>query len=181
MTDTELNNLKYPIGKYTKPVNLTREKVNNYINDIESFPLRLKIAIEPLSTAQIDTTYRPNGWTIRQVIHHCADSHMNAFIRLKLTLTEEKPVVKPYWEDRWAELADAKTMNIEPSIKLLEGLHVRWAVLLKSLSEKELEKDFIHPEHGKAFQLNEFLGIYAWHCNHHLAHITSLKKTNEWK
>jgi hypothetical protein len=106
---------------------------------------------------------------------------MNSFVRFKLALTEENPTIKPYWEDRWAELADSKTMPIEPSIQLLESLHTRWVVLLKSLSEADFAKTFVHPEHGKVVTLTENTGIYAWHCKHHLAHITELKKRQKWK
>ncbi|MFZ9846607.1 MAG: YfiT family bacillithiol transferase, partial [Flavobacteriales bacterium] len=127
------------------------------------------------------TPYREMGWTIRQVVHHCADSHMNSLTRFKLTLTEDKPVVKPYWEDRWAELVDSKSMPISPSVQMLEGIHARWTVLLNSLSEQDLVKSFIHPEHGKEFRVDENIGVYAWHCNHHLAHITELKKRKNWK
>jgi hypothetical protein len=180
MTEQELQALKFPIGKFQKPAKLTKEVLSGFMKDIETFPSRLKKEVIALTDAQLDTPYRPDGWTIRQVVHHCADSHMNSLIRFKLTLTEEKPTVKPYYEERWAELADSKTMPIPPSLNLLEGLHARWTVLLHSLTEKDLEKSFIHPEHGKEFRLDENLGIYAWHCNHHLAHIASLKKRMNW-
>lgn len=181
MTDTELEKLKYPIGKFTKPAKLTSELLNSYTLVIERFPQRLKTEVADLTNEQLDTEYRPDGWTIRQVVHHCADSHMNSFIRFKLALTEDKPIIKPYLGDRWAELTDTKTMPIEPSLSLLTGLHARWTVLLRSLSGKDLSRGFVHPEHGREFQLDENIGLYAWHCNHHLVHITTLIKTKGWK
>ena len=176
-----IEELKYPIGKFVKPDSYTPQVLHQYILDIELFPSRLRVEVETLTDDQLDTHYRPGGWTIRQVVHHCADSHMNSFVRFKLALTEDTPTIKPYFEDRWAVLADSKSMPVEPALKLLEGLHQRWVVVLKSLSEKDFEKKFVHPEREKEIRLNETLGIYAWHCHHHLAHITSLKKTNHWK
>jgi len=176
-----LEETKYPIGRFEKPDIITTEILNNNIKVIELFPSRLRVEVEKLTDEQLDTQYRPDGWTIRQVVNHLADSHMNSLIRFKLALTEEKPIIKPYFEDRWGELEDSKNIPIEPALKILEGLHNRWVVLLKSLSKKDLEKSFIHPEHGKEFRLDEIIGIYAWHCNHHLAHITTLKKIKNWK
>jgi DinB superfamily len=180
MKNIELEKLKYPIGVFVKPEVITADYLENCINDIESFPARLRSTIDNLYGPQLDTAYRPGGWTIRQVVHHCADSHMNSIIRFKLALTEEKPTIKPYWEDRWAELTDSK-MPVEPSLLLLEGLHARWALLLRSLKEEDLSRTFVHPEHGKEFRLDENIGVYAWHCNHHLAHITVLKKQKGWQ
>jgi uncharacterized damage-inducible protein DinB len=173
--------LKYPIGKFVKPDFYTPEILNQYILDIELFPSRLRSEVEQLTDEQLDTPYRPDGWTIRQVVHHCADSHMNSFTRFKLALTEEKPTIKPYFEDRWAELADSKNMPIEPALNILDGLHQRWVVLLKSLTKEDLERRFVHPEHGKELKLDGTLGLYAWHGHHHLAHITNLKKSKQWK
>jgi len=176
-----LENLKYPIGKFIKPHAITQEIVLNWISEIEAFPSILNIEVIHLNNEQLDTPYRPNGWTIRQVVHHCADSHMNSFIRFKLTLTEDIPTIKPYYEDRWAELIDSKTLPIEHSLIILKGLHSRWTSLLKSLSEIDLERKFIHPDQDGKINLYENIGIYAWHCNHHLAHITELKKSKGWK
>ncbi|MCX6121708.1 MAG: putative metal-dependent hydrolase [Ignavibacteriales bacterium] len=173
--------LKYPLGKFVKPDTFTPEILNHYIRNIESFPSRLRAEVEHLTDEQLDTHYRPGGWTIRQVVNHCADSHMNSFMRFKLALTEDTPTIKPYFENRWAELADSKSMPIEPALKILEGLHQRWVVILKSLTKEELGKRYIHPEHGKELRLDTTIGIYAWHCNHHLAHITTLKKTRNWE
>ncbi|MDB5272915.1 MAG: hypothetical protein JWO58_1282 [Chitinophagaceae bacterium] len=171
---------KFPIGEFHAPAILTSDLLNGYIHDISSFPLRLKEAVAGLSDQQLDTPYRPDGWTIRQVVHHCADSHMNSLIRFKLALTEDQPTIKPYYEERWAELADSKKLDISPSLLLLEGLHRRWTVLLNALTKEELSRTFVHPEHGKIFRLDENIGVYAWHCNHHLAHITTLKKSKDW-
>ena len=181
MLNTNLEKLKFPVGKFVKPTHFTAEILRRYISDIETFPQRLKFEVEKLTDEQLTTEYRPGGWTIRQVVHHCADSHMNCLIRFKLTLTEEKPTIKPYLEDRWAELPDTKTMPVEPSLKLLEGLHARWVVLLKSLSQLDLKKTVVHPQHDKEFALDELMGLYAWHCNHHLAHVTTLKERKGWK
>ncbi len=176
-----LEQLKFPIGKFEKPTTITKDDLLNWISEISTFPSRLKNEVNHLTNQQLDTQYRPEGWTISQVVHHCADSHMNSLIRLKLTLTEDQPTVKPYYEERWAELADSKNMPIEPSLKMIEGIHERWTVLLNNLSESDYSKIFIHPEHGKAFRIDENIGMYAWHCNHHLAHITETKKRNNWK
>lgn len=171
-----IEQLKFPIGKFEKPDLITKQMLNNWISDISSFPERIKNEVCGLTDVQLDTKYRPNGWTIRQVVHHCADSHMNSFIRFKLALTENSPTIKPYFEERWAELPDSKNLSIESSVKIIEGLHERWSFMLKNLSENDFQKTFIHPEHGKSFRLDENIGIYAWHCNHHLAHITECKK-----
>lgn len=178
--NTPLEQLRFPIGKFEAPQVLTQELLEHYIKDIETFPARLKQAVHGLNDEQLNTPYRPDGWTIRQVVNHCSDSHMNSIIRFKLALTEEEPTIKPYYEERWAELTDSKTMPIEPALSLLEGLHQRWTVLLKSLTPEDLKKTFIHPEHGKRFRLDENIGVYAWHGNHHLAHITTLKKSMNW-
>ena len=179
MTDTELHTLKFPIGEYKKIVSPSKEQLVAFISDIHLFPQRLREAAESLTQAQLDTVYRPDGWTIRQVIHHCADSHMNSFIRFKLALTENNPIIKPYWEDRWAELVDSK-MAIEFSLHILDGLHLRWTALLDSLTDEELKREFKHPEHSTPFKIDEYIGMYSWHSNHHLAHITELKKREGW-
>ncbi len=181
MSDSELEVLKYPIGKFVKPAIINKDIINSYISDIESFPSRLEKEAIKLKDQQLDTPYRPQGWTLRQVVNHCADSHMNSLVRFKLTLTEDKPIIKPYYEERWAELSDSKSMPLEPAIQMLYGIHSRWTVLLNSLSESDLKRSFTHPEHGKEFTIEENIGIYAWHCNHHLAHITTLKKSKGWQ
>ena len=173
--------LKYPIGQFEKPPIISKEILSQWISDISTFPSRLKSEVNHLTEEQLDTQYRPEGWTIRQVIHHCADSHMNSLTRFKLTLTENQPTIKPYYEERWAELADSKKMPITSSLKMLEGIHERWTILLNQLTDEQCERVFIHPEHGKTFRIDENIGIYAWHGNHHLAHITETKRRNDWR
>ena len=176
-----MEELKYPIGNYHKPDVFTKEIMAGYISVIELFPGKIKKEVEHLTDQQLDTPYRPQGWTIRQVVNHCADSHMNALIRVKWTLTEETPIIKPYHEALWAELADGKSMPVQPALIILQGVHERWVVLLRSLTEKEWLRGFIHPEKGRELSLQESTGSYAWHCSHHLAHITRLKDKMGWK
>ncbi len=173
--------LKFPIGHFQKPEIISKEILLKWIVDITTFPERLKTEVKHLTNEQLNTPYRPDGWTIRQVVHHCADSHMNSLTRLKLTLTEDRPTVRPYFEDRWAELIDSKDFPIDSSIKILEGLHQRWAILLNNLTDIELTKTYYHPEQKKEFTVDEYIGLYAWHCNHHLAHITTLKNKKGWE
>lgn len=175
----ELEKLKFPVGKFVKPTVITKELLQEAIATIANFPKKIKEAVANLNNTQLDTPYRPQGWTIRQVVHHCADSHLNSFTRFKLALTEENPTIKPYREELWAELPDGK-MPIEPSLLILEGVHQRWTVLLQSLSESDLKRSFIHPEHQKSLPLDEVIFLYSWHCNHHLAHITVLKEQKGW-
>ncbi|MBK8372568.1 MAG: putative metal-dependent hydrolase [Saprospiraceae bacterium] len=175
-----IEELKYPVGKYQRQENISPEELKNYINEISNFPARLKAAVQNLSEEQLDTPYREDGWTVRQVVHHCADSHMNSLTRLKLALTEDVPVIKPYVEAKWAELADSVKMEIAPSIQMIEGIHSRWTVLLHSLTPEEWQRTFIHPQTGRTFRLDENTGLYAWHCRHHLAHITGLIKRMGW-
>lgn len=177
MTST---NLSYPIGKYKPTENPTREDIRLWIKEISSFPNRLKKEVEELNEDQLDTPYRPGGWTVRQVVHHCADSHMNSFIRLKLALTEENPMIKPYNEALWAELSDSKIMPISPSLQILDTVHKRWVYLLDSLEENQFLNTLFHPESKKQWTILEMLALYAWHGNHHLAHITELKKRMGW-
>jgi hypothetical protein len=176
----DIEKLKYPIAKFVAPTSISKAIIDQWIEEISGFPLRLKQELSTLNDEQLDTPYRPGGWTLRQVVHHCADSHMNSFTRLKLSLTEDQPIIKPYFEERWAELADSKNMPLAASLKMLEGIHERWTFLLKTLSEEQLQRTFIHPEHGKTFSVAENMGVYAWHCAHHLAHITETKKRAQW-
>jgi hypothetical protein len=180
MGNTAFEKLRYPIGQFIAPTQYTAEYLSNKIADIASFPERLKKEVSTLTNAQLDTQYRPDGWTIRQVIHHCADSHMNCFIRIKWALTEETPTIKFYHEELWAELHDNTTIPIGPTLSLLEGLHFRLEFLMNSLSKTDLQKSFIHPANNKEYKLEEIIGTYAWHSNHHLAHITELKKRKVW-
>ncbi|MEH6407379.1 MAG: putative metal-dependent hydrolase [Leeuwenhoekiella sp.] len=170
-SNIDFEKLRYPIGKFLRPEKYNQKQIEKWIFELESFPLQIKLLVNDLSTEKLNWKYRPGGWTINQIIHHCADSHMNSFMRFKLSLTEDKPVIKPYFEDRWAELPDSLDSDPAQSIKILEGLHARWGLLLKSLNPADLSKEFIHPEHNKTVTLSENIGIYAWHCNHHLAHI----------
>ena len=180
MNDQELFNLKYPIGKFSAPADINAELIKSCVTDIATFPGRLRNEVAGLSPAQLDIPYRPGGWTIRQVVHHCADSHMNSWMRFKLALTEDKPVIKPYFEDRWADLPDSKIMNIEPALLLLDALHTKWVFLLQSLTNTDLLRVFVHPEHDKKYRLDVVITLYAWHCNHHLAHISSLRSRQGW-
>lgn len=180
MENSTLEKLRYPIGKFTTPDSYSKSYLSEKIAEIATFPKRLKKEASDLTNEQLDSCYREGGWTIRQVIHHCAESHMNCYIRIKWALTENRPIIKQYDENLWSELNDSLTMPIEPTISLLEGLHFRLAYIMSSLSEEDLEKTFIHPENGNEFAIKEIIGTYAWHGNHHLAHITELKKRNNW-
>jgi hypothetical protein len=175
-----LEQLRYPIGKFQKPSNITRKELEDYFATISGFPAKLRKETAHLTDEQLNTVYREGGWTIRQVVHHCADSHMNSLTRLKLALTEDKPTVKPYAEERWAALADSTQMPVAPALNMIEGIHERWVHLLRTLSDAQFRRSFIHPEHGKEFFLDENTALYAWHCDHHLAHITHLKKEKGW-
>ncbi|MBM7692710.1 putative damage-inducible protein DinB [Peribacillus deserti] len=167
---------KYPIGRFVVPHVISEEQKNVWIRDIAAAPGRLKEAVKDFSQEQLDTPYREGGWTVRQVVHHLADSHMNAFIRFKLSLTEDFPTIKPYSEGDWALLPDSSSAYIEASLKLLEGLHTRWEVLLNSMTMEDFKRKFIHPELQTTLDLYTTLALYSWHSRHHTAHITSLKQ-----
>lgn len=166
-----LEKLKFPIGKCPKIDDVSKNDVETWIATIEEFPSKIKNLTSSLSVEVLNFNYRPKGWSIKQVVHHCADSHINSFIRFKLALTEDVPTIKPYEEQLWAELADGNSNDILPSIQIIEGVHARWVLLLKSLEESELKRQFFHPANLKISNLEETIGVYAWHCNHHLAHI----------
>ena len=172
--------LRFPVGQFQRPAQITEEQRRAYISTIAETPMRLKAAVEGLTTAQLDTPYRPGGWSVRQLVHHLPDSHMNSYVRFRLALTEDEPTIKPYDEARWAELADAKTSAIEPSLLLLEHLHERWVLLLRSLKTADWARKFRHPELG-AMTLDQNLALYEWHGRHHVAHITSLRERHRWR
>jgi len=166
-----MEKLKFPIGRFACPPEIDAANLKDWKATIKSFPQRLKETTEGLSVTELNWKYRPEGWKIKQVIHHLADSHMNAIIRMKLTLTEDAPVIRPYEEALWGELPDGRYDDISASLKIIEGVHERWSVLLDSLSETDWNKMYFHPEHQRLFSVKEGLGIYDWHCRHHLAHI----------
>jgi uncharacterized damage-inducible protein DinB len=174
-----MNDLRYPIGKFGYDGHLTEDQRRNFLDEIAQTPAKLRAAVKGLSEPQLDTPYRPGGWTVRQVLHHVPDSHLNAYVRFKLALTENEPTIKPYAEDRWAELADTKTTPPEVSLTLLESLHDRWVRLLRSLTSEEWKRTFLHPELG-AMTLEKTLALYAWHGRHHVAHVTALRKREGW-
>lgn len=163
--------LKFPIGPFNKPSEFSETYILEWIRVIETFPNELESLCSGLNIEALNWVYRPNGWSIKQVIHHCGDSHMNSLIRFKLALTEVQPTIRPYYEDLWAKLEDSQDDDISYSLSLLKGLHYRWVKLLKSLTPDQLARTFVHPEHGETFTLVETIANYAWHCNHHKAHI----------
>lgn len=172
--------LQYPIGKFNFPkAPITDAERKQAIEVIAELPVRVRAAIAGLTAKQLDTPYRSGGWTLRQVVHHLADSHMNAFVRFKLALTENEPTIKPYAEAAWAETYEANTAPIDPSLHILDGMHERWALLLSSMKPADFAKQFRHPERG-LMTLDITTAMYAWHCKHHVAHITGLRQRMSW-
>jgi DinB superfamily len=176
MQEPTLEQLRYPIGNFHKPAEITQEIIDTWIADIEALPALLKKAVEGLTEEQLLLPYRPDGWTVRQTVNHVADSHANAFIRFKLALTEDLPTIKPYEEQLWAELEDGKNAPIEWSLVMLEMLHKRWVMLLKSMDSDQFERKFMHPQTKHINSLRTVTGMYSWHGKHHTAHITSLRE-----
>jgi len=173
-----VSDLRYPIGRFEHHAGTPEERAR-WIADIAALPARLREAVTGLKDAQLDTPYRPGGWTVRQVVHHLADSHVNSFVRFRLALTEDAPTIKPYEEARWAELPDARTGDIGVSLTLLEALHDRWVHLLRTLEDAEFGRTIHHPEAG-TLDLDYLTSMYAWHGRHHVAHVTELRKREGW-
>ncbi|RDC56829.1 putative metal-dependent hydrolase [Pedobacter chinensis] len=172
----DLEQLKYPIGKFSMPDIFSEHQAEIWISEIEALPEQIKKATENLTDEQLSQTYRPEGWTLRQVVHHIPDSHMNAYIRFKQAITEDIPIIRPYHEERWAETEEGKNGDIQMSIALLNGLHQRWVAFLKTLKLEDYQRKYIHPAQGKELTLAHMLGTYAWHGKHHLAHIVNTVK-----
>lgn len=171
---------QYPIGKFQPPGKVSNQDRETFIQQIEEAPAALWSAVTGLSEEQLDTPYREGGWTVRQVVHHVADSHMNAFVRFKLAMTEVQPAVKTYEQQLWAELSDAKTVPVVVSLNLVDSLHKRFVALLRSMSAPDFARTMSHPEMG-VVPLDQYLALYAWHGRHHVAHITSLRERKGWK
>ena len=168
---TDIERLKFPIGEFEAPEIISEQQIEEWIEDVKSFPERIAELVSSLSVKELNYRYRPDGWTIKQVVHHCADSHMNSLIRFKLALTEDTPTIRPYFEDRWAELPDSLNDDLSDTLTLLKGLHAKLGMVMENLSETDLKREYEHPEHGQKFSLAEVVGTYAWHSNHHLAHV----------
>ncbi|OJW83000.1 MAG: metal-dependent hydrolase [Bacteroidetes bacterium 46-16] len=179
MTD-DLQLLKYPIGKYEKPASHDAGLLQEWMAAIDALPSWLDVVIENLDEAQLQTPYRPGGWTVNQVVHHLADSHMNAYVRFKLALTEDNPQVKPYMEAAWAELPDNFSVPLNVSVTLLHALHRRWGALMRSMSEADWQRTYYHPEYKRNVPLWEVAALYAWHSRHHMEHIRTLKERMNW-
>ncbi|RAJ06898.1 DinB family protein [Chitinophaga skermanii] len=172
--------LRYPIGHADTSIELTPQQRQSLITDIRYLPSLLELMVQNLDEAQLNTPYRPGGWTVAQVVHHVADSHMNALVRLKLALTEDNPQIKPYEEQLWAELEDVKHVPINVSLTLLHALHVRWVAILERLTEEQWQRTFFHPASKKITSIAQHLILYAWHGKHHLAHIEKLVEREGW-
>jgi len=175
-----MTDLRYPRGRFTWDGALTDAAIAQGIADLAGAPAALRAAVAGLSASQIETPYRPSGWTVRQVVHHVPDSHFHSYARFKLALTEDEPTIKPYDEARWAELPDTRVVPIEVSLTLLEMLHERWVALLRSMPPDAYRRTFKHPELGRSVTLGEALAMYAWHGRHHVAHITALRECEGW-
>jgi DinB superfamily len=175
----DLDDLRFPIGRFSPPASSMSGIRSAHIQTLRLLPERLRAAVKDLSDTQLDTPYRPEGWTVRQVVHHVADSHANCYIRFKLALTEDWPTIKTYDEVAWANLADSRWLPVDLSLSFIESLHGRWVALLESLSEEDFRKGFEHPEMGRQ-NLAKVLAVYDWHSRHHTAHITSLRARQGW-
>ena len=178
MTNAIAADPRYPVGKFSNPDSVTTQQRAQFLDGAAQTPAKLRASVHGLSDAQLDTPYRDGGWTPRQVVHHVADSHMNAYIRFKLALTEDNPTIKPYAEDRWAELADSK-LPVEPSLVIIDQVHHRWVTLMRAMQESDWARTFNHPENGTR-RLEQVLALYDWHGRHHVAHVTELRKRKGW-
>lgn len=170
---------RYPIGKY-EPQPFSEKQKQDWLNDIKFLPLAIEHAILNLDAAQLETPYRDGGWTVKQLVHHVADSHVNAYCRFKLGLTEENPTIRPYEQDAWAQMKDTQNLPVNISTTLLHAVHIRWNEILVNMTNEEFERTVFHPEHKKQFTLWHLLGMYAWHGRHHTAHITQLREKMGW-
>jgi hypothetical protein len=173
------DDLRYPVGRFKKVDQLSPDERAAALDILEAAPARMRDAVRGLNDAQLDTPYREGGWTVRQVVHHVPDSHMNAYVRVRLALTEDNPTIKPYEEARWAQLPDARSAPVELSLTLLDAMHARWLLLMRSLATEDFARPFIHPE-GWNGTLDTVAAMYAWHCHHHTAHITRLRDRMGW-
>ncbi len=181
MTNATLQtDLRYPVGKFNWDVPVSEAENPKLIAQIAETPGALRSAVAGLSPNQLETPYRPGGWRVKQLVHHIPDSHLNAYTRFKLALTEVEPTIKPYDEAAWAELADSQEVPIDVSLDLLASLHARWVALLRSMDAADFRRTLRHPEHDRVLTLGQVLGLYAWHGRHHVAHITALKKREGW-
>ena len=178
---TAVTDLRYPIGKFAYEGAMTDARRAECVARIAAAPAGFRAAVAGLDDDQLDTPYRPEGWTVRQVVHHVPDSHINAYTRIRLALTEDTPTIKPYEEARWAELPDARSLPVEISLGLIESLHARWVPLLRQLGAAQGARRFRHPEHGRLMTIDEVVAMYAWHGEHHLAHITRLRERMGWR
>lgn len=169
----EKNDLRYPVGDFVCPESVSAGERRVLIDQIRDLPANVRAAVDGLTEEQLETPYRPDGWTIRQVVHHVADSHINSICRFKLAMTEENPTIRPYFEDRWAELADYK-LPIECSLLILDNLHLRWVAVLESFTDADFERTLVHPDNGQ-FTVAQFLALYAWHGRHHTAHLVQAR------
>ncbi|MFI5164322.1 MAG: YfiT family bacillithiol transferase [Bacteroidia bacterium] len=180
METISLDQLRYPVGKFAFNKDADEKEIKQWISEIEKLPSQLRNAVKGLNEAQLNTPYRDGGWTVKQVVHHVADSHLNAYIRIKLALTENNPTIKPYEEKLWAEMDDAKNLAIDSSLSLLDALHIRFVHMLKKLSAADLSKTVFHPESKREMSVKFLVALYAWHGRHHSAHITSLRERMKW-
>jgi hypothetical protein len=171
---------RYPVGRFAYDDDTSRAAIDRSIADIDSLPTLLRAAVDGLSGEQLNTPYRDGGWSPREVVHHVADSHMNAYVRCKFALTEDAPTIKPYDEAEWAKLADVKVVPIEVSLNLIDALHARWVALLRNMPDADFERTYIHPEQKNPVPLRAMTALYAWHGRHHTAHISTLRERNGW-
>jgi hypothetical protein len=171
---------RYPVGKFTMPAKWDIGRIIEWRTDLAALPAKLRAAVAGLSDTQLDTPYRDGGWTVRQTVHHVADSHLNAYCRFRLALTEDVPTIKPYLEARWAELPDARTLPIAPSLAILDGIHARLLGLIGTMTPDQWQRRFVHPELGHTMTLAQTAALYSWHSRHHVAHITQLRARRGW-
>ncbi|MDQ6737349.1 MAG: putative metal-dependent hydrolase [Gemmatimonadota bacterium] len=180
VNSTEAVDERYPIGRFSYPEETSRAALDQDIADIAALPSQLRESVRGLTAEQLDTPYREGGWTPRQVVHHVADSHANAYVRLKLALTEQAPTIKPYNEADWARLGDVQTVPIETSLTLVDALHERWVAILRGMTEADFDRVYLHPEQQKPVPMHAMTALYAWHGKHHVAHISGLRERNRW-
>ena len=179
MTPT-LTELQYPIGKFIVPTSFSPLEINQWINTLEQLPAEIRKAVNGLNDVQLDTPYRDGGWTVRQVVHHVADSHVNCYCRIKLILTEKKPTIRPYLEAKWAELPEAKSAPVDISLNILDAIHKRMVMTLRNITIEDLDRLYYHPENKQTNPLKVLIALYAWHSRHHTAHIMELRKRKGW-